>query len=109
MIINTQTFTQSILILRTIMQGIVKVENNVFKTFIVKDNVEKLHSFANQPAIVHVDGSKKYYKDGMPTSLDVLEQENNQSIDITRLSADKQQRVMEFIQFIERYHTENLV
>jgi len=45
----------------------------------------------------------------MPTSLDVLEQENNQSIDITRLSADKQQRVMEFIQFIERYHTENLV
>ena len=104
------------------MQGIVKVENNVFKTFIVKDNVEKLHSFANQPAVVHkegklhsfvvdgkhqpaivsADGSKKYYKDGMPTSLDVLEQENNQSIDITSLSADKQKRVMEFIKFIEQ-------
>ena len=112
------------------MQGIVKVENNVFKTFIVKDNVEKLHSFANQPAIVHVDGSKyyynegnlhsfvvdgkpqpaiayadgskEYYKDGKKTTLDVLEQENNQSIDITSLSADKQKRVMEFIKFIEQ-------
>ena len=112
------------------MQGIVKVENNVFKTFIIKDNVEKLHSFANQPAIVHVDGSKyyykegkrhsfiidgiihpaivwadgckAYYKDGKKTSLDVLEQENNQSIDIASLSADKQKLVREFIKFIEQ-------
>ena len=168
------------------MQGIVKVENDIFKTFIVKDNVEKLHSFANQPAIVHVDGSKyyykegkrhsfiidgkihpavvnvngpkyyykegklhsfiidgkihpafvnangteeyykegkrhpfiidgkihpaivwadgckAYYKDGKKTSLDVLEQENNQSIDIASLSADKQKLVREFIKFIEQ-------
>ena len=158
LIINKQTFTQSILILRTIMQGIVKVENNVFKTFIVKDNVEKLHSFANhpaityadgsksyykegkrhsfiidgkihpavvnadgsksyynegtrhsfvvdgkpQPAIAYADGSKEYYKDGKKTTLDVLEQENNQSIDIANLSADNQKLVMKFIKFIEQ-------
>ena len=168
------------------MQGIVKVENNVFKTFIVTDNVEKRHSFANQPAVIRSDGSKyyykegklhsfvvdgkihpaivyadgteeyykeskqhsfvvdgkhhpaivyangskeyykegkrhsfiidgkihpavvkadgteEYYKDGKKTSLDVLEQENNQSIDIAKLSADKQKLVREFIKFIEQ-------
>jgi len=214
LIINTQTFTQSILILRTIMQGIVKVDNDIFKTFIVTDNVEKLHSFANQPAVIRSDGTKayykegelhsfvvdgkhhpaityadgskyyykegkrhsfiidgkihpavvnadgteeyykegkqhsfmidgkpqpavvnadsykayykegnrhsfiidgiihpavvksdgrkSYYKDGKKTSLDVLEQENNQSIDIAKLSADKQKLVREFIKFIEQ-------
>ena len=168
------------------MQGIVKVENNVFKTFIVTDNVEKRHSFANQPAVIrsdgskyyykegklhsfiidgkihpavvnadgyksyykegnrhsfiidgkihpavvnadgsksyynegtrhsfvvdgkpqpaiaYADGSKEYYKDGKKTTLDVLEQENNQSIDIANLSADNQKLVMKFIKFIEQ-------
>ena len=168
------------------MQGIVKVDNDIFKTFIVTDNVEKLHSFANQPAVIRSDGTKAYYKegelhsfvvdgkhhpaityadgskyyykegkrhsfiidgkihpafvnadgskeyykegkrhsfiidgiihpaivwadgckayykDGKKTSLDVLEQENNQSIDIASLSADKQQRIREFIKFIEQ-------